>query len=328
MADKQPLRATFFAFRKRERGGVLFGATVAYVALLLVMVIAFAAFNFAALGQFMSWYGGVISSAISNPSQPPNYASVPSTLGGFFLSYLLFVFLSFILLASWEASCLRWMVRGERGGFLGLTFGADMWRVYAGYWLWAVMIVVVLVVLSVIAGLLVGMVAMTMRDNPWATGLAAGLLPLFVYGGLGIFSVRFAPAAATSIGLGRFAFFEAWTVTRGRFWALFGSFFLLWLLYIILIIVLYVLAVVVLLGSSGLTMASMQNDPSAIANAMAGAFAVPAVLAGLAAVYLLYLGFVMMFIILMFGVNARAVVAAAEEGKVPGLIGPAAETFS
>src|SRR6185312_11722146 len=49
-------------------------------------------------------------------------------------------------------------------------------------------------------------------------------LPLIFLG------VRFGPAAATSIARQRFSFFDAWTVTRGRFWELLGSFAVLWLI--------------------------------------------------------------------------------------------------
>ena len=49
-------------------------------------------------------------------------------------------------------------------------------------------------------------------------------LPLIFIG------VRFGPAAATSLARRRFSVFEAWAVTRGRFWELLGSFALLWLI--------------------------------------------------------------------------------------------------
>jgi hypothetical protein len=53
------------------------------------------------------------------------------------------------------------------------------------------------------------------------------IIYLVQYAVLIFIGVRFAPAAATSIARRRFSFFDAWKVTRGRFWALFGSFFIL-----------------------------------------------------------------------------------------------------
>src|SRR5262249_47612508 len=51
-------------------------------------------------------------------------------------SVLLLMIPLFILLAAYEAACLRWMIRGEAPGLCGLTLDADVWRVYGVYWCW------------------------------------------------------------------------------------------------------------------------------------------------------------------------------------------------
>ena len=55
MADHQALNATFFAFRKRERGGVLVGASIAFVVLAVLLGGAFIAVNLQAFLDYINW---------------------------------------------------------------------------------------------------------------------------------------------------------------------------------------------------------------------------------------------------------------------------------
>ncbi len=52
-----PLKATFFAFRKRERSGVLLGATIAFVIGLAVLLGAFVALFWSSLGPAVASQG-------------------------------------------------------------------------------------------------------------------------------------------------------------------------------------------------------------------------------------------------------------------------------
>jgi hypothetical protein len=137
--------------------------------------------------------------------------------------------------------------------------------------------------------------------------LAALLLLIF-------FAVRFAPAAATSIAKRRFAFFDAWTVTKGRFWALLGAFLLLWLMYFVGISIFYGV-VVFALGANMWTQMASGAGPATEQEALA-MFSSPSVWAPIAVLYVLMIvgGFV--FYIALFGINARAAQAALEEGKI------------
>src|SRR5688572_20558520 len=49
------LNATFFAFRKRDRGGVLLGASLAYAVIALVIFGLFAWMNWQAMIDYMNW---------------------------------------------------------------------------------------------------------------------------------------------------------------------------------------------------------------------------------------------------------------------------------
>jgi hypothetical protein len=132
-------------------------------------------------------------------------------------------------------------------------------------------------------------------------------------------SVRLAPAAATSIARKRFAFFEAWKVTRGRFWALFGSFFVLMLGNIVLTLI--VLAVGV--GAIVSVFDGVAPTPETLM-----ALFTPANLSILATLYALILVASLVYVVLSFGVNARAVIAAVDEGKIAGQSPNVAEVFS
>jgi hypothetical protein len=329
MAEQQALNATFFAFRKRENGGVLLGASIAFAVVMLVFTIAFGAAVFAMLGgmDFVHWYSDVMSS-VAKGGTPA--ASAPPNVGGLFLIFpleMIFLFFVAVLLAAFESSCLRWMIRGERSKPFNLCFGADMWRVYATYWVWflyflctGVLFWIVMLVFALIGGAAGG------KDNPAVAGLVVGVACIAWILGWIYVAVRLAPAAATSIGVGHFAPLKAWSVSRGRFWALLGSYLLLMLLYVVAVIVVGGIAMGPFYASvfSHVDWSVAQTDPAAFSRsyqsanmqALQSLFASPVTIAlyvgGQIAVYAVGL----VFYVLFYGVNARAVQAALEDGKI------------
>ncbi|MGD9980890.1 MAG: hypothetical protein AB7H66_12630 [Hyphomonadaceae bacterium] len=318
MADKQALNATFFAFKKRERSGVLLGASVTYALIMIVACGAFVALNWQAAIDYMSWITTMTQAgAQPNPNDPFAGVMPPQSVVNLGASYFLFLIVIYLLLAAYEAACLRWMIRGETKGLFGLALDADTWRVYFTYWIWffllmAMYLVVGMVILGTVAGAAVGA-----QGNPDALGamgpvvflLALAVIVLVVY-----FGVRFAPAAATSVAKRRFAFFDAWTVTKGRFWALLGSFVLLWLMYIVGVIILSTIASFAMVGGM---MSQAQTGAEATTPEQAFAiFASPSVWIPLAIMYGLMIVGAFVFYVALFGVNARAAVAALEEGKI------------
>ncbi len=314
------LNATFFAFRKREKGGVLLGATIAFVAVAAAMVGAFFVLNAQAIGDYFSWAAS-LGATTGKPGSAPSMDAMmpPQSVMALGPMYALFLLFYYILLASYEAACLRWMVRGETGGVLGLSLGADTWRVYFGYWIWFFLLIAFYIVIAIVGfGLAGSFLAVGGADpTPSAMGGVAIFIPVFVLAlvlGLVYFAVRLAPAAATSIARRRFAFFDAWTVTKGRFWALLGAFVLLFLMLIVLCIV----------GSIGMGAVIGMNAASQMAQAggpqnTEGLFRMmssPQVLVPVVVLYGTMLIASMLLYIALFGVNARAAVAAIEDGKI------------
>jgi len=132
--------------------------------------------------------------------------------------------------------------------------------------------------------------------------------------------VRLAPAAATSIARRRFAFFEAWKVTKGRFWALFGSFFVLMLVYIV--------ALLFFIGVGFGAFASVFVSGAPPTAETLAALITPSNIALVGMLYGLLIVSGVFYVVLSFGVNARAVIAAIDEGKIDGQSPNVAEVFS
>lgn len=319
MADKKALNATFFAFQRRERGGVLLGATLAYALIAIVLAGAFIALNWQAVIDYVNWSVSVSQSGAStDPSNPFGGMMPPQSvlaLGGWYVLFLIFFYL---LLAAYEAACLRWMIHGETKGLFGLALDADTLRVYFGYWLWFVLFMAVyLICVFAIVGTIAGAAVSSPNAGPEALGAMAPIVALIVLGVILLviyFGVRFSPAAATSIAKRRFAFFDAWTVTKGRFWALFGAFVLLWLMYFVGIIVLTAVAGFAMTAGMVGQIPNGQ-EPATPQEAMA-MFAQPGLWVPLAIIYGVMIVGAFMFYVALFGVNARAAIAALEEGKI------------
>ncbi|HYD88486.1 MAG TPA: hypothetical protein VEA80_13505 [Vitreimonas sp.] len=320
MADKQALNATFYAFRKREKGGVLTMTTIAYLVLTVVSFGLFVALNWAAVTDYIAWYGDLVARAAEGGGQPdPAMMTPPASVMALGPIMFLFQILYYVLAAAYEAACLRWLVRGESKGLFGFSFGADTWRVYFTYWIWFFLGVAVFIAFLIVFGGMIGSIAAVGASggdasSMGALGLFAPLIVLALLLVMAYFSVRLAPAAATSVARNRFAFFDAWKVTKGRFWALLGSFVLLFLMYFVATMILYgVGAAAFVMGVVGQA-GALGSEPTP--DEMMTLFMQPQVLIPLAVVCIAGLVGYFVWLIAMFGVNARAAALALEEGKI------------
>ena len=325
MAEKrEPLNATFFAFRRRERSGVLLGASAAFVVSMIVLfLLAGAGIVFSIPGGF-----GALANAFPTPEQMASGAPPAISFGALaplILIYFAVLFVMFILMAAYEAACLRWMIHGESGGFFGLSFGDDTWRVYGTYWMWLVVSVGYFVGAFMSLGV-ISVVADVAGLPEGAVAGIVGLLALLICLAPIYWGVRFAPAAATSIGRKNFAFFKAWTVTKGRFWPMFGSFLVLWILYLLVALFISGATYMLLFGPALAEMihAAQTQGPEAASEALnaavfrqlAAQYANPLWLASYFVVQVIGWSVVLVFYVLLYGVNARAVRAALDEGRI------------
>jgi hypothetical protein len=328
--SENPLNATFFAFRKRDRGGVLVQLTVAFLVISVVLWGSFLALNVRLFGTLFSWFSEAMESgALDANATPAPPTFPPEMLGGIgmlVLTGLVFTALYYIVLSAYESGCLKWMIRGEVDGPFGLSLGADTWRVYSTYWIWFLLNLAFSIVMGVLRTAAMGIIAVSSSGDPTSM-LAIFPILLLEYAAMAYFGVRLAPAAATSITRRKFSFFQAWTVTRGRFWALFGAFFLIYVIFFALWAVIFGVGAVTMLAGLGAAIAEAGSNPDQGAAMILAAMFRPENWAVLGVLYAITLAVGMVFYVMMFGVNARAAVAAVEDGKIEGLIPETAKTF-
>ncbi len=323
MADKQPLNATFFAFRKRERGGVLLRLTGAFLIAMIVLFAAFAAVFWGSLLSVISWYADVIAASTANDTEAMQAIGLPTGLFAIIGATLLWLFPVYILCAAYEAGCLRWMIHGEVKGFMGLSLGAPTWRVWSVYWIWFLLHMGFSIVMSIVMMLMMGVMAVGSGGDPMATMTVLPVYYVLQYGLMIFFAVRFAPAAATSVARGRFSFFDAWTVTKGRFWALLGSFLLLYVIYIAVSLVLGGVWFASVFGAAAPDLSEAAANPeqfgaivAEVMRAYVQSLSQPQSWILIGVLQVIGLVVMALFYIATFGINARAAQAALEEGKI------------
>ena len=315
MAGAAPLKVTFFALEPRERGGVLARATLAYLGLGILIFALFAMASWRLFPPVFEWYFDMLSAIRLGEEGELSLREIPRELFLLMPSYFLLIFAVGVLFASYEAACLRWMIHGETAGLFGLSLGPDTWRVWLTYWAWmAGFLCIYVVFASAVFALVLGV---SMIAGPAALAVTP-LLLLGLYAALIVFAVRTAPAAATSVALKRCAFFKAWAVTRGRFWAMLGSFLLLWLIAVVIMLMLYTAGLATIFAASGVSFRDVMSagDRHAIHDAIIAVMMTPRALTIAGAYYVLLVAFSLTLYVAMFGVNARAAKLALEEGRI------------
>ncbi len=241
----------------------------------------------------------------------------PTELFSILPGYLLVIFAYMVLLAAYESACLRWMIRSQAPGLFGLTLSADTWRVWFVYWGWFVGFIVLYIAVLIATVVILGAAAMLGLGGQYL-GLITIALIVAMYASFIYFAVRTGPAAATTIAQGRFSFFDSWKVSKGRFWALFGSYFLIGVLGIVALLAIEIGAFVTIFTAAGYAMGSVFHaaDAQSVGDVLTAVFSSPQTWAIGAGFYLLLLVVAFGLYVGMFGVNARAAVAAIEEGKI------------
>jgi hypothetical protein len=208
-------------------------------------------------------------------------------------------------------------------GFMGLTLEAPTWRVWLCYWMWFLLNFAFSMVMSVVMTVLFGILTVSSGGDPSAA--TSGMLGFYLiqYVLMAYFAVRLAPGAAATIARRKFAFFDAWAVTKGRFGELLGSFALLYLLYAIVSIAIAAVWFASVLGPAAPDLSAAVNDPSRlqavmmeVMQAYIGSLTNPETWAVLGALQLAGTIAAVFFYLATYGVNARAALVAQQEGKI------------
>lgn len=308
MAEEPKLDVTFFAFRKRDKRLVLTRAAIGYFILYLAISAVLLALSWNSLGALIAWYGGALGEAMQGGELPPPPIEVAGIVPYAFIAGIF----SLAIFAAFEAACLRWLVRGESdGGLLGLRVSADTWRVFATYFMWLGLFVAftVLIALFYVLTALIADMGGAARLIAMVLGALAplGFIALLIWG-----AVRFAPAAAASIARRRFAFFEAPRITRRVFWPLLGAFVILWVGYVVIVMIVGSIVQIPAQNVMAPVVAEMMTGGGDVGPRMVEAMSSPVYLASMGASIVVSAIAGIVFYIAMFGVNARAVLAADE----------------
>jgi hypothetical protein len=315
VAEVSSVQAALDVFRRREQRFVLTSASVVYVIGSLVLGVAFMAAAWPAFSGLLSWYFQAMRAieAGGEPVQPS-----PQMILALAPYYGVYTVAALTWFAAYEAACLRWLVRGERGGIFGFSFGADTWRVLLTYLLWIALGIGFCVVVGVFYGVLIGVsgAAPAVRIIMMLIG---ALAPLALAALLIWVATRLSPAAAASIGARKFAFFGAWKITRGRFWEMLGAFVILLAVYLAIATVLSALVRWPLSQVMYPLMADALagGDLEALLNGIREAFTSPLMLGVLGAYALASIVLVCVLRAAWFGVNAFVVRLGAVEPPAP-----------
>lgn len=314
--------AAFDVFAKREKSGVLTKAVIGYAILAIVIVAAFAAMAWGPIGAVIAAYAEMVGATMQGaPITDPGDPRMMAMMQAYFAIaplYFLFLLVMYVALAAFEAAVHRWLVRGESGGgFLGLNLGADTWRVMLCYIVWLCVVLGLYVALFIALFVVAGGIAFALASAGEGTAVLGGIVGFII--GLALFGaflyviVRLAPATATTIGRKQFAFFDAWKVTRGRFWSMFLAYLILFVIYCV---ALAIAGSVMAFAVMGPLIGAMANGAPPSPEQTMAMLMQPQTAVAIVLGYGLMLVAGIIFYLALMGVHARAARVALAEGRV------------
>lgn len=130
---------------------------------------------------------------------------------------------SYVIPAILAAAAIRTVLRPEQGGFFHLRIGMDEVRVGACWFIMSIAIGLG-AVLALIPGAILGAIAYGVGGEAVAVPVIFLLIIVLICACV-YFLVRLSLMAPLSFLRQEFAFGEAWQLTKGRFWTLFGGYF-------------------------------------------------------------------------------------------------------
>lgn len=218
----------------------------------------FLAFNLiVSLGTILT-----IGSKLQDLTRASSSPGSASEIGQMFLTimpwYLVLMAAGLGFFAIISASAYRAMLRPDQGAPFHLAFGADEIRLMLLYFIFFLLaiaayfaLIIFVVILAALGGILGGVLGG--QDNPAAVGLIVGLLVVvgafICFGALVFVGTRLSLAAPATFARGELIVFKSWSLTKGKFWPLFGGYFLNIVLFAIIEIVLLVVLVLGLTGA-------------------------------------------------------------------------------
>jgi hypothetical protein len=303
--------AVGFAFRKRERGGVLTPMAVVFLVAMIVAAGVFLAANASGMMAYIAWTQSI---ATAEPSEL-GALRPPAAVASMGLSYLALLLVNVVLLAAFEAGAHRWMLRGETGGGLfGLRFDADWGRVLLCYGCWLGLIIglgIFYLLGAVVAGMVMrGLGALAGPAGGAFGGLLAFIAIVWIIVAIVYVAARFAPAAALTVAREKVSFAQAWAFTRKKGFAIMRAHLLLWLILMAISIVIGILINILLAPVMQATVqagATVPNFGELIAKIP------PLQLAAIGVLYAAMFAAAPAFYLATYGISSAAVAAGEEQ---------------
>lgn len=204
-------------------------AVAIWGALYLAMCVALYLMIQPMMGPLMEAQQAAMANATGGaPSVTPFHAGV---YGGIFLIEIVALLMMLVIFAA----AFRAVVRPEAGAFGYLRFGMDELRLIAIAIMLGIAFFVLTIVLTLVLGIVIAIVGVA--TGPGAAMIfVGGLLYCAVFAALVYFQVRLSLLGALSVKRRTIAFPEAWHLTNGKFWTLFGAYFVIALVWVALMI--------------------------------------------------------------------------------------------
>jgi hypothetical protein len=164
----------------------------------------------------------------------PDPATLMQMIGEMYLFFFLLMIVMVILLTAG----LRAALRPEESSFASLRLGMDELRMVGLFLLFAIAGFVLMMVMSIVFTIVFGAMGMfgSMRSGQPGGGFI--LMMLLIYALPLFLTVRLAPAFALTVMRRKIVIGEAWTLTSGHFWVMFGGYLVLNLIIFIVYMVL------------------------------------------------------------------------------------------
>ncbi|MES2442739.1 MAG: hypothetical protein V4574_07895 [Pseudomonadota bacterium] len=185
------------------------------------------------------------------------YGSAPQFSGGIILEILLFYVGYFLLLVILMNAVFRTILRPEERSFFSLRLGMDEWRMLGLLILVAICSIILMIVVQLLMMLLGFIIALLAQGSPAVAAIGAALLFIGYLCGFVWLGVRLSLLYPLTFHRRAITLDEAWSLTRGRFWTLFGA-------YLVIVVVLLVVCGTffwLTLGGFFAEVARAGNDP-------------------------------------------------------------------
>lgn len=182
--------------------------------------------------------GPMMASAL-DPAASADPGAMMSAMGPVWLLNLVLALVGVVL----YTAAMRSVLRPNAGGLAFLRLGMDELRMIVLSILFFVGALILFFLASIALGLLGAGVAMG-SESPILTALVSFVIALVVFGLAIYFIIRFSLAFPLTLHRGEFVIGEAWRLSRGRFWTLFGA-------ALVVVVIGFVLTMIVSIFSMG-----------------------------------------------------------------------------